>query len=131
MATPSGCDRWAGEILAAMEPVAELLDGEAVGPRSRCLEGQRAKVRDPELTPSARLLREMRERGEGFFDFSYRVSSEHRDSLKARSLSPERQALFARLVDESRARQEAIEAEDDVDFDTFLARYFDQGRALG
>jgi glutamate--cysteine ligase len=123
--------QWAGEILQAMEPVAELLDGAAGGPRGESLALQRAKVQEPELTPSARLLREMRERREGFFDFSYRVSDAHRASLKARSASPERQSLFARLVDESRARQEEIEAADDVDFDTFLARYFDQGRALG
>jgi glutamate--cysteine ligase len=123
-------DRWAGEILESMEPVAELLDGAAGGPRGESLGLQRAKVRDAELTPSARLLGEMRQRGEGFFDFSYRVSDEHRASLEARSLSAERQALFARLVDESRARQEEIEAADDVDLETFLARYFGQGRAL-
>ncbi len=123
-------ERWAGEILESMEPVAELLDGAAGGPSSESLALQRAKVRDAELTPSARLLREMRQRGEGFFEFSYRVSDEHRASLKARSLSPDRQALFARLAAESRARQEEIEAADDVDFDTFLARYFGQGRAL-
>jgi glutamate--cysteine ligase len=128
---PVALRRWAGEILDDMESVAELLDGGTGGSRGQVLALQRAKVEDPDQTPSARLLRQMRERGEGFFDFSYRVSSEHRAGFKARSLSPKRQALFARLAAESEARQEQIEAADDVDFDTFLARYFDQGRALG
>jgi glutamate--cysteine ligase len=123
--------QWAGEVLESMEPVVELLDGGAGGPRSGCLALQQAKVREPELTPSARILREMRERREGFFDFSHRVSVKHGDELKGRAVAPERQALFTRLAEESRRRQAEIEAADDVDFDTFLARYFAQGRVPG
>lgn len=122
---------WAWEVLESMEPVAELLDCGPGGPRAQSLALQKAKVQDPGLTPSARMLREMGERGEGFFDFAYRVSVQHRSALEARSLSPERQALFERLAEESRRRKAEIEATDDLDFDRFLARYFDQGRALG
>ncbi|MGE5155228.1 MAG: glutamate--cysteine ligase [Bdellovibrio bacteriovorus] len=128
---PVSLRQWASEILDDLEPVVELLDRQAGGPRGRVLALERAKVEDPERTPSARMLREMRQRGERFFEFSYRMSDEHRASFKARALSPERQALFARLVEASRTRQEEIEAADDVDFDTFLSRYFAQGRALG
>ncbi|MBS1202777.1 MAG: glutamate--cysteine ligase [Chromatiaceae bacterium] len=122
--------QWADEILDGMVPVAELLDGGSGGPRGESLALQRAKVREPELTPSARMLREMRESGGGFFDFAYRVSSAHRAVLRGRALSPGRESLFARLAAESRTRQAEIEAADDVDFDTFLARYFAQGRAV-
>ena len=122
--------QWADEILDGMEPVAELLDGGSGGPRGESLALQRAKVREPELTPSALMLREMRESGGGFFDFAYRVSSAHRAVLRGRALSPGRESLFARLAAESRTRQAEIEAADDVDFDTFLARYFAQGRAV-
>jgi len=123
--------RWAAEILDAMEAVAELLDGGSGGPHGESLSLQRAKVQDPELTPSARLLREMRERGEGFFDLSYRLSAEYGEDLKGQGLSPERQALLASVAQESRRQQDEIERTDDVDFDTFLARYFAQGRPLG
>ena len=122
---------WAGEILQSMEPVAEGLDGGSGGPRGTCLRHQRAKVQEPELTPSARILREMRERGEGFLDFAHRLSQGHAAWHKERPLSAERQAFFSRLAEASRRQQEEIEAADDVDFDTFLARYFAQGRALG
>ncbi len=123
--------QWADEILDAMEPVAELLDGGSRGPRAAGLALERAKVREPELTPSALILAEMRERGEGFFDHAYRVSSAHRATLQERALSPERAGLFARLAAESVRHQAEIEAADDVDFGTFLTRYFDQGRAAG
>lgn len=122
-------ERWAAEVLEAMQPVAELLDGRAGGLYGDCLALQGAKVRDPELTPSARLLREMRERGEAFFELSYRYSAAHAERLKGRSLGAERQAQFARLAEVSRRRQQEIEDADDVDFDTFLARYFAQGRS--
>ena len=122
--------QWATEILEVMEPLAELLDAGSGGPRSRVLAQQRAKVRDPDLTPSARMLAEMRANGESFFDFAQRVSVAHRETLAARALSPEREAQFAALAADSLRRQAEIEAADDVDFDTFLARYFAQGRAL-
>jgi glutamate--cysteine ligase len=122
--------QWAGEILEAMGPVAALLDGAAAGPRGLSLLAQREKVRDPDATPSARMLAEMRANGEGFFAFARRVSAAHRDALKGRTLSAEREALFRDLAAESLCRQREIEAADDLDFDTFLQRYFDQGRAI-
>lgn len=122
-------ERWAGELLEAMQPVAELLDGRAGRLYAECLGVQRAKIRDPELTPSARLLREMRERAEAFFDLSYRYSVAHAEQLKGRRLKAERQAQLAGLAETSWRQQQEIEDTDDVDFDTFLARYFAQGRS--
>ncbi len=122
--------QWAGEILDAMGPVAALLDGAAEGPRGASLRAQREKVRDPDATPSARMLADMRANGEGFFAFARRVSAAHRTALEGRTLSPEREALFRDLAAESVCRRSEIEAADDLDFDTFLQRYFDQGRAI-
>jgi glutamate--cysteine ligase len=121
---------WLADCLDAMEPVAELLDGTADGPRTKALRLQRAKVQDPDLTPSARMLATMRDSGEGFSELAQRLSNTHRDHLTARALSPERETLFADLATESVRRREEIEAADDLDFDTFLARYFSQGRAI-
>jgi glutamate--cysteine ligase len=120
---------WAAECLEAMGPLAELLDGAADGPRAGSLRRQQEKVRDPDATPSALMLAQMRANGEGFFDYADRVSAEHRDVIREWRLSPEREALFAGLAAESLRAQARIEAADDLDFDTFLQRYFAQGRA--
>jgi glutamate--cysteine ligase len=112
-----------------MAPVAELLDGGSDGPRSRNLARQRDKVDDPELTPSARVLREMRENGEGFFAFADRIAEGRRAEFAARPPSPDRDRLFAEMAEASRLRQREIEDADREDFDTFLACYFAQGRA--
>ncbi len=128
--TPVALRRWAGEVLEAMAPVAELLDGVADGPRTRSLIRQRDKAADPDCTPSALMLAELRATGESFFALAERYSSAHRARLRARTLTPERETLFAELAAESNRRRAAIESADDVDFDTFLARYFAQGRAV-
>jgi glutamate--cysteine ligase len=122
---------WALEVLEAMAPAAELLDGGSGGPRSVSLARQRAKAIDPDLTPSARLLAEMRASGLGFSDYSYRASVAQGATLRARPLSPGRQALFDDLAARSIRERDAIEASDDCDFETFLGRYFAQGRAVG
>jgi glutamate--cysteine ligase len=129
--TPIRLRDWALELLEIMQGAAELVDGGSGGASAASLALQREKVRDPDLTPSARMLAEMRANGEGFHAFARRISESHRDTFLGLSLSPEREALFARLSEESRRRQAEIEAADDVDFDTFLARYFAQRERSG
>ncbi|QGU33936.1 glutamate--cysteine ligase [Thermochromatium tepidum ATCC 43061] len=115
---------WAREILDGMAGVAELLDGGAEGPHLANLRQQREKIDHPDLTPSARMLDEMRERAESFFSLAWRWSEAHRQAFREVQLAPEQNALFERLAAESLARQREIESADQVDFDTFLADYF-------
>jgi len=117
---------WGRQVLEAMAPLAALLDEELGGQATAALQAQQLKMAEPEATPSARILAEMRARGEGFAEFARRLTERHRDGFKRLELAPERLALFQRLTDESRQRQARIEAADDCDFDTFLARYFAQ-----
>ena len=114
---------WALALLKALEPLAQLIDGGSPGPCAASLDRQRAKVLDPELTPSARMLAEMRERGESFFGLAQRLSQAHRRAYLARPLAPERRAILEDLSRTSLRRQAEIEAADDLDFDAFLARY--------
>jgi glutamate--cysteine ligase len=109
-----------------MAAVADLLDGASDGPYADSLRRQTEKIEHPDLTPSARMLAMMRETGEGFFTFAERLSHVHGRGFQAMSLPPDRLAFFERLARESIARQQAIEAADEVDFDTFLERYFAQ-----
>jgi glutamate--cysteine ligase len=115
---------WAHEILDEMAGAAELLDGGSDGPHAASLRRQREKIDHPDLTPSARMLAEMRERGEGFFALAWRWSETHRQTFRDTRLDPEQSVLFERLAAESIARQNEIEASDEVDFDTFLSDYF-------
>ncbi len=119
--------RWAEELLNAMLPAAELMDGGSSGPCAESLRRQQEKIRDPGLTPSARMLAEMRANAESFFDFARRISERHRDRFRSLTLDTEYAALFERLNRESRQRQREVEETDDLGFDAFLERYFAQG----
>jgi glutamate--cysteine ligase len=120
---------WAAELCAAMEGVSELLDrDEQTNPYGEALAVCRERVMDPDLTPSARMLAEMRERGEGFFHFAKRMSQEHRDYFTRLRLEDEREQLFEHESLVSRERQLAMEASDTGSFDDYLAAYFRQGQ---
>ena len=116
---------WAGELLDAASMVAELLDAERGGvdyQTSVC--DQRDKICDPEATPSARMLSEMRANGEGFYGFARRLSREHQAYFSGCRLSKEQQAMLDDEAQTSIQRQAVIEDADTQDLDSFLARYF-------
>jgi glutamate--cysteine ligase len=68
----------------------------------------------------------MREQGESFFEFAQRKSREHYEFFAIQPLDSERVAFFSNLAETSWQQQRAIEAADDISFDTFLANYFAQ-----
>jgi glutamate--cysteine ligase len=118
---------WADEICDAMQGVCELLDGTDPGrPHASSLAAQRECVANPERTPSARILAEMRERKEGFFQFAWRMSLQHRDYFRQLTLAEPRRREFEEEAAASLQRQEVLEASDQVGFDQFLEDYFAQ-----
>ena len=116
---------WARELLDSMQGLCEMLDhGEPARPYSSALEQQRAKIDDVERTPSARLLAEMRQTGETFFQLALRMSKLHKDYfLGLYPPNESRLGEFAAEARESHEVQRSIEAADDTDFDTYLAHY--------
>ncbi len=118
---------WALEILESMLPVCEMLDAVEGGAWFEdAMDDQIAKVRAPELTPSAKMLEEMRDKGEGFYQFARRLSHQHQRYFLERRLSPETIAQLDEKSARSLAEQRRLEAEPQSDFDTFLEEYFAQ-----
>ncbi|MCG6865487.1 MAG: glutamate--cysteine ligase [Thiogranum sp.] len=118
---------WASELLEEMHAVCELLDQSVSGaPYCAALDEQLRKVRDPDLTPSARMLNEMRERGEGFYHFARRMSEIHQHFFKNLPLSENREQYFTELAVKSLEDQQALEAADEISFSEYLQRYFAQ-----
>ncbi len=115
---------WADELLHAMAPVAELLDETYDEDRyQKSHELHLDLVRHPELTPSAQLLDELFSNNECYYEFARRKSSEHRDIFLNRTLSAKKERQFAAMAKNSLQEQKQIEANDQEDFDTFLANY--------
>jgi glutamate--cysteine ligase len=117
--------RWAADILQRLQPVSELLDiGEETRPYAMALAEQREALADPDRTPSARILAEMRASGENFFRYARRLSEQRRDALQSEPLAEERVRFFTEAAERSLREQAEIEAADDISFDEFLRRYF-------
>jgi glutamate--cysteine ligase len=121
----------AGEALDAMRPIAEALDAaHGSSDYSDVLAQQAAKVADPGLTPSARLLEDMRARGLPFFRLALEASKTWAAEFSASPLTADKRSEFTRESNASRQRQREVEAADSVDFETFLKNYYRQYNSL-
>ena len=118
---------WAGELLDAMQGFAGVLDDGLPGnDHATALQEQRAAVRDPGLTHSARVIAGMRSQNEGHFRFAQRMSRQHQEYFMNLPPDPEGFAIIDAAVDKSIADQHAMEASDNRTFDEFLADYLAQ-----
>jgi glutamate--cysteine ligase len=117
---------WAREILDQMQGVCEILDrGDVSRPYAAALATQAAKLDDVALTPSARLVKELRETGESFFDLALRMSVLHKNYfLELYPPNPGRLAEFAGETAASHEKTAAIEAAPQAPFQEYLADYF-------
>ena len=116
---------WGGELLESMQPVAEVLDQQAGHTDYQlALNEQIEKMRDPERTPSGIMLAEMRENGEGFYQFARRLSQMQLKYFSKLELPEDTLQQLDEITLESLVRQKAIEEADDMDLDSFLEDYF-------
>lgn len=118
---------WAHELISGLAGVAELLDRSyGSGSYRSAVTAQIQVAADADATPSARVLREMRQSGETFFQFARRLSEQHREFFRARPLAADRLDYFQALTAQSLAEQQRLESADTQDFDSYLADYFSQ-----
>lgn len=118
---------WALEICDSMRAVCEILDARAGDHRySNALENQIHAVHDPDLTPSAAILKDMRNTSEPFAEYTQRKSQQHRHLFKAQTLAAEKTVNFEKLSHQSLEKQSRMELEQTEPFAVFLNRYFSQ-----
>ncbi|PLW84456.1 glutamate--cysteine ligase [Kineobactrum sediminis] len=121
----------ADDLLSGMSGVAELLDNCHDNTLySAALEEQCSRVADPERTPSARVLREMRERDVPFFRLAMGYSERWAQYFRERPLPPEVAQRFAAETASSLAAQQAVEAADELGFEDYLAQFYAQYQKL-
>ena len=115
---------WGRDLLARMAPVAALLDaqrGDKV--HAEALAQAAAKLSDPELTPSAKVLAALRANGKSFAAFGLKQSQQHAAYFRAHPPTAQEAAYFEQLAAESLAEQTAMEAAPQSDFDDYVAAY--------
>lgn len=122
-----GLQEWAAQIFDALEPIGDMLDRVNQLPLySQSIRNLRKLVDDPDKTPSARMLAEMRSKQEGFYAFARRQSISYNQYFNRLVISKDREDMLNNLSVASLQKQKEIETSDSLAFDDFLAAYFAQ-----
>ena len=111
---------WGLSILDSLTGVAAWLD-ESSGDDlySRTLQLQREKLHDPETTPSAQVMKGVREAG-SFFDFAHEQSSKHQSAFASMQADEDMHDLLKTAVAKSIEDAAKLEAASTGSFDDYL-----------
>jgi glutamate--cysteine ligase len=125
---------WAAEILAQCVPIAAALDavqGQGSRAHREALAAASEGLAAPATLPSARVLATMRQDFNGSYTGFVRAMAEQtRALIAALPWSAAQQSAAETAARESVAARQAIEAADDVDFETWRRAYLDPSRLL-
>lgn len=118
---------WGDELFDQLGEVAALIDAAQGGQRHRdAIATFRPHLTHAELTPSARVIQDMKSNGDSYFGFAMKCAEQHREHFLREELDPIEARRYAILARESVASQQAIEAADEISFDEYLADYYRQ-----
>ena len=117
---------WGHEILDKVKNIAAAIDRtEATDCYVQAVTGLAELVDDPAQTPSARLLREVQEEHNSFFEYAISMARSHRDYFASITpMSEQRHEEFQQEAQSSLERQREIEATDSITFEEYLANYY-------
>lgn len=110
------------ETLDGVAAVAALLDGRG-SDHTAAVTAARAALENPEATPSAKLIAELRGTGASFLEYGLEVARQHRDYFMALPVEPAKEDMLEAAAERSLAEARALEANDNVPFVEYLRRY--------
>ena len=111
---------WGKEIFAGVTDCSKLLTKE----HQKSVEKMLSRISNPDLTPSAMMLEEMRQKESGFFEYINKFSHENRELYRSKSIDKDYFDALEELAISSRQNQLKIEAKDVLSFDEFIEEYF-------
>ncbi len=121
---------WAQEILERSLDCAKLLDQSYGGEDYvSAVDKQFAKLSNPELTPSARVLADLKTQDKSFFEHTLALAESHRRYFSERPLTAGKQEEFKAQATQSLAAQTQLEQSPQIPFDEYLAKYYEQYRS--
>lgn len=121
---------WAQEILEQSTACAKLLDQSYGGvDYVNAVSNQFAKLSNPELTPSARVLADLKNQHKSFFEHTLALAETHRQYFSERPLAADKQEEFKTQAVQSLEAQTQLEQSPQTAFDDYLAQYYEQYRS--
>lgn len=118
---------WGQSLFSSLKEVAQLLDNAYQSTQySEAVAREFEKIQDPSKTPSAQLLDILVTKEQCLADYSLTQASEYRQQLLSRDYQFYDKQYFIDNARQSLQDQADIEANDTVNFDTFLSQYFSE-----
>jgi len=122
-----GARAWGEEIMSALAPIASLLDSQTDDTLyQQCLDQERAKLVDDTLTPAAKILDAMQREDISFYRFAMNQAIDNKATSIEQSLPKSQEQALKQASLDSIEKQSLVEKSDCIDFETFLANYYDQ-----
>jgi glutamate--cysteine ligase len=125
-----GLADWGQKLLQQCQPIAAALDAahpQAAGAYGQALTLAGERLADPSLTPSARVLAQLRQSTpSSCVDFALEKSFRHREFLLQEALPDSVMARYAQIAAESVAAQREAEAGDILSFEAYRLQYLSQ-----
>lgn len=115
--------QWAAELLAECAKVATLMDQHSNSALYHdTLTAQLAKIENPDLTPSARVIQALGQ-GTSFFQFTMHRAQQHSDFFATQPVDAESRARLRAEAQRSLIKQSEIERADRLSFSDFVHGY--------
>ncbi len=128
---PVAMQQWALEMLDGVDACAALLDRADGGTAHRdTVAAMRLRVEQPALTPSAQVLESLRDSGLTFLEWMRQRSQRFAERFCTNPPDAQAQVAFSAAAERSLREQAELESAEEEPFDRYLARYFEQYRAL-
>jgi len=117
---------WATEIMRDVRAIAEIVDrGEGGDDYVQAVDAQSELLLNPEATPSARILEELRQSKMAFYHFAMAAARGHKEYFaEIEPLDDDRLNVYEDEARQSIERQREIEKSDDISFEEYLAHYY-------
>ena len=115
---------WGKSLMTDLDSVAKRLDeAHQSEDYTVALSEMQHRLSNEKATPSAIMLKEMADNNETYYAMAMRKACEQRDYFRSQDPSPETMVKYQQLATESKQQQVALEADDQMSFDEFLANY--------
>jgi len=115
-----GMKRWANEIFDDLEKIAELMDKNFSKARyAKTISSNRAKLENPNLTPSSRLLSVLKDHNGSFQQFGLHTAEEYKQFFLNKNLSNRVNDQQKKLAETSIKEEENLSLHDDFNLKNF------------
>ncbi len=118
---------WSKNELENIRSLALVLDSlRADNAYNISINKQLLKVQNPELTPSAQVLKTMQDKQQSFAGFGLAQSQKWQQEAMEKGITDDTKQRFMELALNSHAQQKAIEAATQIPFETYLKEFYEQ-----